>query len=103
MIPTPVIESEVRRCMIGSSKRDGSKPIFHELKTEPKKNKPRCKPFPESSTFQQETGDSYIVAPPTLIREIQRMGEDLRIDAETLMVERLMTEPTKEHPVASDD
>ena len=48
LAPTPIVDTEVRRCTRGSVKRDGFKPVFQELQQQPKKKKPRCKPLTAS-------------------------------------------------------
>ncbi|XBI55160.1 hypothetical protein VPH35_037037 [Triticum aestivum] len=109
MAPMPLVETSVRRCTRGSIKRDGFNPVFQELQSEPKKKKPRSKPFvvvPSEDAHQHGHGDNeedpHGVPPPTPIPTLQRVGEDLGIAPEKLSVDRLMAEPSEDRPAASD-
>lgn len=104
---TPLVDSSLRRCTRSAAKRDGFKPVLHQLPlSEPRKKKPRAKPLltdipavdsvpagpaPSSSSVHGES-PSGSIPPPTPIRTIQIIGQDLGIPSEKLSVALLMAD-----------
>lgn len=116
LAPTPMVETSVHRCTRGSVKRDGFKPVFQELQSQPKKKKPRCKPFvatvsdedggqdKDAAGPQNEVGATLgDVPPPTPIKTIQQIDLDLGIAPEKLTVDRLMANPADDSKSSADD
>ena len=95
----PVVDSDLRRCTRSSIKRDGFKPVLQALPmTEPKKKKPRPKPFAEDDHVPRSTP----VPPPTPIIHIQQIGADLGIAADKLTADALMADPSSAKGNSSD-
>lgn len=114
MAPMPVVETSVRRCTRGSVRRDGYKPVFQELQSQPEKKKPRCKPFTATLLDDPQDKDDAVmgandganlggVPPPTPIKSIQEIGLDLGIAAEKLTMERLMANLDEGTNTTADD
>ena len=95
----PVVDSDLHRCTRSSIKRDGFKPVLQALPmTEPKKKKPRPKPFAEDDHVPRST----LVPPPTPIIHIQQIGADLGIAADNLTADALMADPSSAKGNSSD-
>ena len=115
---TPLVDSSLRRCTRSAAKRDGFKPVLHQLPlSEPRKKKPSAKlllndipivdsvpadPAPPSSLVHGEAS-SGSVPPPTPIRTIQIIGQDLGIPSEKLFVALLMADKADDVQEPSDD
>ena len=90
MAPTPIVETSVGRCTRSSAQRDGFKPTFQELSLQPKRRKPRVKPFtaeiPDDPAHEE-------IPPATTVARLQEIGRELEIDAKLLSVYALMGNP----------
>ena len=99
LAPTPIVDTAVRRCTRSSVKRDGFKPVFHELAIQPKKKKPRAKPFTAHESEEQASEEIPLATP---IARLQEIGRELEIDATLLSVDALMVDPPASASVDPD-
>ncbi|XBH85653.1 hypothetical protein VPH35_073513 [Triticum aestivum] len=99
LAPTPIVDTAVRRCTRSSVKRDGFKPVFHELAIQPKKKKPRAKPFMAHESDEQASEE---IPPATPIVRLQEIGRELEIEATLLSMDALMVDPLASKSVDPD-
>ena len=90
LAPPPIVETSVRRCTRSSAQRDGFKPTFQELSLQPKRRKPRAKPF--TAEVPDDLAQEEI-PPATPVARLQEIGRELEIDAQLLTVDALMVDP----------
>ena len=90
LAPTPIVDTSVRRCTRSSAQRDGFKPTFQELSIQPKRRKPRAKPF--TAEMPDDPAQEEI-PPATPVARLQEIGRELEIDAQLLTVDALMVDP----------
>ena len=91
LAPTPIVDTTVRRCTRSSAQRDGFKPTFQELALQPKRKKPKAKPF-TAQMYEEPASDE--IPPATPVSRLQEVGRELQIDAALLSVDALMVDPT---------
>ena len=100
LAPTPIVDTLVRHCTRSSVQRDGFKPTFQELAIQPKRKKPKSKPF----TAQMPDEPTSEGVPPTMpVNRLQEIGRELEIDATLLSVDALMVDPPAAVSSNSDD
>ena len=99
LVPTPIVDTSVRRCTRSSVQWDGFKPVFHELAIQPKRKKPRAKPFTAQETEEQAFEE---IPPATPIALLQEIGRELEIGATLLSVDALMVDPLASASVVPD-
>lgn len=71
---------------------------------QPKRKKPKAKPFSAVMSDELPHEETTVhIPPPTPIKKLQQIGQDLGIEDKLLTVEKLMADPLAASNNSSDD